>query len=432
MENFQMMMMKNIREDRRFPLSTPDGVVFNGGGTCSHPPAPAPAPAPPPIGTWNVDGGMMRSAAGEWRIEELRRPAEELGTKRNFLNPGNLSEGSSPLNGTKYGDNIESDDFTRGSQWMMTTNGAWPYVREAWSCVKGPQPPIADVTWSSVKGAWPTVKEAWPPVTEEAWPTVMEEAWPSVELTKKCRSFDIEVSSHSQSDLTDTKMIKDATTKIDLVGRSQSSSSDGGCSSSATDDAKHHPHPHRSWVHKGGRQRERTPPFYTEEDRQQWEKKRRKKDVHNRIEQRRRYNINNRIRDLGYLLLNEGRELRQSKGSILKEAISYIQILRKDQDKLQRLDEIMRQLEDTNNRLLRKIQEKELLPWRSSQTVDLITGQPRVQDPVELELCDLDDVNKLTIKRESTTASPPRDNRVGGVAVMAKQMEGYTSYRAIL
>merc|ERR1712110_416199 len=77
-----------------------------------------------------------------------------------------------------------------------------------------------------------------------------------------------------------------------------------------------------------------------EDDLRVLQKDRQKKDNHNMIERRRRYNINDRIKELGTLLPKQNeeyydivRDVRQNKGSILKASVDYIRKLKKEKEK---------------------------------------------------------------------------------------------------
>ncbi|KAJ1366061.1 hypothetical protein KIN20_026643 [Parelaphostrongylus tenuis] len=60
---------------------------------------------------------------------------------------------------------------------------------------------------------------------------------------------------------------------------------------------------------------------------------RRKKDIHNMIERRRRYNINDRIKELGMMLPKSSAEdLKLNKGTILKASCDYIRQLQRDRE----------------------------------------------------------------------------------------------------
>jgi len=104
----------------------------------------------------------------------------------------------------------------------------------------------------------------------------------------------------------------------------------------------------------------------SEEDLRALQKDRQKKDNHNLIERRRRYNINDRIKELGTLLPKEDdtyfdivRDVRQNKGSILKASVEYIKKLKVDQDRKNYLEEKCRLQEYQNKKLLLKLQEYE-------------------------------------------------------------------------
>jgi len=107
----------------------------------------------------------------------------------------------------------------------------------------------------------------------------------------------------------------------------------------------------------------------TEDDLKALQKDRQKKDNHNLIERRRRYNINDRIKELGTLLPKENdeyfdlvREVRQNKGSILKASVDYIRKLKVDQARAKFLEEKCRIQEYQTRKLIGKLQiyEKQL------------------------------------------------------------------------
>ena len=98
------------------------------------------------------------------------------------------------------------------------------------------------------------------------------------------------------------------------------------------------------------------------------------------VERRRRYNINDRIKELGTLLPKENdeyvswrfcvhyiwftipryfdlvRDVRQNKGSILKASVDYIKKLKVDQDRKKFLEEKCRIQEFQNRKLIAKLQ----------------------------------------------------------------------------
>ncbi|XP_051651547.1 transcription factor EC isoform X3 [Pseudopipra pipra] len=117
----------------------------------------------------------------------------------------------------------------------------------------------------------------------------------------------------------------------------------------------------------------------TEADTRAMAKERQKKDNHNLIERRRRYNINYRIKELGTLIpKSNDPDMRWNKGTILKASVEYIKWLQKEQQRARELEHRQKKLEHANRRLLLRIQELEIqarahgLPVMSSLTaVDL-------------------------------------------------------------
>ncbi|XP_017286087.1 transcription factor E3b isoform X2 [Kryptolebias marmoratus] len=96
-------------------------------------------------------------------------------------------------------------------------------------------------------------------------------------------------------------------------------------------------------------------------------KERQKKDNHNLIERRRRFNINDRIKELGTLIpkssdpcYNNDREMRWNKGTILKASVDYIRKLQKEQQKAKEIEMRQKKLEQNNHILMLRIQELEM------------------------------------------------------------------------
>ncbi|XP_072305510.1 transcription factor E3-like [Eucyclogobius newberryi] len=90
-------------------------------------------------------------------------------------------------------------------------------------------------------------------------------------------------------------------------------------------------------------------------------KERQKKDNHNLIERRRRFNINDRIKELGVLIpKSSDPEMRWNKGTILKASVDYIRKLQKEQQRAREMEDRQRRLESTNRSLLLRIQELEI------------------------------------------------------------------------
>ena len=93
------------------------------------------------------------------------------------------------------------------------------------------------------------------------------------------------------------------------------------------------------------------------------------------VERRRRFNINDRIKELGTLLPKHSdqyydlvRDVRQNKGSILKASVDYIKILKKEKEKKTLIEEKCRKLEQVNRKALLKIQVLLLLSSVGAET----------------------------------------------------------------
>ncbi|XP_004865327.1 transcription factor EC isoform X2 [Heterocephalus glaber] len=127
----------------------------------------------------------------------------------------------------------------------------------------------------------------------------------------------------------------------------------------------------------------------TEADTRALAKERQKKDNHNLIERRRRYNINYRIKELGTLIpKSNDPDTRWNKGTILKASVEYIKWLQKEQQRARELEHRQKTLEQANRRLLLRIQELEIqahahgLPTLASLgTVDLGAHLTKQQTP---------------------------------------------------
>ncbi|KAF3689488.1 Transcription factor E3 [Channa argus] len=90
-------------------------------------------------------------------------------------------------------------------------------------------------------------------------------------------------------------------------------------------------------------------------------KERQKKDNHNLIERRRRFNINDRIKELGTLIpKSSDPEMRWNKGTILKASVDYIRKLQKEQQRAKDIEMRQKKLEQANHSLMLRIQELEM------------------------------------------------------------------------
>lgn len=87
---------------------------------------------------------------------------------------------------------------------------------------------------------------------------------------------------------------------------------------------------------------------------------RRKKDIHNMIERRRRYNINDRIKELGLMLpKGNAEDLKLNKGTILKASCDYIRQLQKDRDTMIKMQAHSQRVESTAKQYADRIRELE-------------------------------------------------------------------------
>uniref|UniRef100_A0A4W4E4J5 Transcription factor binding to IGHM enhancer 3a n=1 Tax=Electrophorus electricus TaxID=8005 RepID=A0A4W4E4J5_ELEEL len=128
-------------------------------------------------------------------------------------------------------------------------------------------------------------------------------------------------------------------------------------------------------------------------------KERQKKDNHNLIERRRRFNINDRIKELGELVPKScDPEMRWNKGTILKASVDYIRKLQKEQQRAKEMELRQKKLELTNHSLLLRIQELEMQAR--------VHGIASSQEPLSKTFLTLggQGLNQTTI---STLLSPP-------------------------
>ncbi|XP_040262517.1 microphthalmia-associated transcription factor isoform X11 [Bufo bufo] len=118
-------------------------------------------------------------------------------------------------------------------------------------------------------------------------------------------------------------------------------------------------------------------------------KERQKKDNHNLIERRRRFNINDRIKELGTLIpKSSDPDMRWNKGTILKASVDYIRKLQREQQRSKEMENKQKKLEHANRHLLLRIQELEMQARAHGLSIMPTTG-----------LCSSDLVNRI-IKQE--------------------------------
>ncbi|XP_058640746.1 transcription factor E3a isoform X3 [Onychostoma macrolepis] len=150
-------------------------------------------------------------------------------------------------------------------------------------------------------------------------------------------------------------------------------------------------------------------------------KERQKKDNHNLIERRRRFNINDRIKELGALIpKSSDPEMRWNKGTILKASVDYIRKLQKEQQRAKEMETRQRKLEHANRSLLLRIQELEM----QARLHGISSSQISDSTPTQTQTLTLDhnpsnDLSKTLLSLNQTTASsflspPSSTSSVGG------------------
>ncbi|XP_059185858.1 transcription factor EB isoform X2 [Centropristis striata] len=93
-------------------------------------------------------------------------------------------------------------------------------------------------------------------------------------------------------------------------------------------------------------------------------KERQKKDNHNLIERRRRFNINDRIKELGTMIPKTNdcvdSDVRWNKGTILRASVEYIKRMQKDAHRSREVENNFKRMEMANKQLMLRIQELEM------------------------------------------------------------------------
>ncbi|KAB5567180.1 hypothetical protein PHYPO_G00229830 [Pangasianodon hypophthalmus] len=158
-------------------------------------------------------------------------------------------------------------------------------------------------------------------------------------------------------------------------------------------------------------------------------KERQKKDNHNLIERRRRFNINDRIKELGELVpKSSDPEMRWNKGTILKASVDYIRKLQKEQQRAKEMEQRQKKLEHTNRALLLRIQELEMQArlhgLAPSQVSDSIVTQQQQQQQLTSVQSSAEPVSKTLLTLGGPTVNhthvssllspPPSASPVGG------------------
>ncbi|XP_058245329.1 transcription factor E3a isoform X2 [Hemibagrus wyckioides] len=173
-------------------------------------------------------------------------------------------------------------------------------------------------------------------------------------------------------------------------------------------------------------------------------KERQKKDNHNLIERRRRFNINDRIKELGDLVPKSSDpsvsiphgsfpasvEMRWNKGTILKASVDYIRKLQKEQQRAKEMEQRQKKLEHHNRALLLRIQELEmqarlhgLAPSQHTDSIINQQQQPQQQqltpvqsstEPISKTLLTLGGPTLNHTHVSSLLSPPPSASPVGG------------------
>ncbi|XP_036386352.1 transcription factor EB isoform X1 [Megalops cyprinoides] len=90
-------------------------------------------------------------------------------------------------------------------------------------------------------------------------------------------------------------------------------------------------------------------------------KERQKKDNHNLIERRRRFNINDRIKELGTMIpKTNDLDVRWNKGTILRASVEYIKRMQRDVQRSREVENNFKRMEMANKQLWLRIQELEM------------------------------------------------------------------------
>uniref|UniRef100_A0A3Q3WBK2 BHLH domain-containing protein n=1 Tax=Mola mola TaxID=94237 RepID=A0A3Q3WBK2_MOLML len=110
-------------------------------------------------------------------------------------------------------------------------------------------------------------------------------------------------------------------------------------------------------------------------------KERQKKDNHNLIERRRRFNINDRIKELGTMIpKTNDLDVRWNKGTILRASVEYIKRMQKDVQRTREVENNFKKMEIANKQLLLRIQELEM----QARLHGLPSNSPSGLNPAEL------------------------------------------------
>ncbi|XP_014904149.1 transcription factor E3b isoform X1 [Poecilia latipinna] len=168
-------------------------------------------------------------------------------------------------------------------------------------------------------------------------------------------------------------------------------------------------------------------------------KERQKKDNHNLIERRRRFNINDRIKELGALIPKSSdppdREMRWNKGTILKASVDYIRKLQKEQQRAKDVEMRQKKLEQANHILMLRIQELEMqarihgLPAAQQQQQQAAVAVPHAgQNPGAATTLNLSALGAIAQPLPASFLSPPSSDSPAGVTISSPLDLGSLSF----
>ncbi|KAK5934238.1 hypothetical protein CgunFtcFv8_014653 [Champsocephalus gunnari] len=110
-------------------------------------------------------------------------------------------------------------------------------------------------------------------------------------------------------------------------------------------------------------------------------KERQKKDNHNLIERRRRFNINDRIKELGTMIpKTNDLDVRWNKGTILRASVEYIKRMQKDAHRSREVENNFKRMEMANKQMMLRIQELEM----QARLHGLPNNSPSALNPTDL------------------------------------------------
>uniref|UniRef100_M3ZZN9 Transcription factor binding to IGHM enhancer 3b n=1 Tax=Xiphophorus maculatus TaxID=8083 RepID=M3ZZN9_XIPMA len=163
-------------------------------------------------------------------------------------------------------------------------------------------------------------------------------------------------------------------------------------------------------------------------------KERQKKDNHN-LERRRRFNINDRIKELGTLIPKTIDEMRWNKGTILKASVDYIRKLQKEQQRAKDVEMRQKKLEQANHVLMLRIQQElEMqaqlhgLPASQQQQQQQQAAPHGVQNPGAASTLNLSALSAIAQPLPASFLSPPSSDSPAGVTISSPLDLGSLSF----